>query len=68
MFDHWVCLTVKANLGVLHHTLDAVEVREVADRLVGIIQHSSDSLGDERAAQEYAMLFTVTRSSLVYTR
>lgn len=31
-------------LGVLHHTLNAVEVGEVTDRLIGVAQHSSDSL------------------------
>ena len=35
---------MKAYLWVLHYALDAVEVGEVTDRLVGIIQHSSDGL------------------------
>ncbi len=47
MFDHYRLFDSKAYLGVLHHTLDAVEVGEVIDRFVGIVQHSSDSLGDE---------------------
>lgn len=38
---------LKAYLGVLHHTLDAIEVREVTDRLVGVVQHSSYSLRDK---------------------
>lgn len=38
-------------LGVLHHTLDAVEVREVTDRLAGIVQHSPDSLGEEATSE-----------------
>ncbi len=37
----------KAYLGVFHYTLDAVKVGEVTDWLVGIVQHSSDGLGDE---------------------
>ena len=41
---------LKAYLWVLHYALDAVEVGEVADRLVGIIQHSSDGLKDKWAA------------------
>lgn len=38
---------VKADLGVLHHTLNAVKVGEVTDGLIGVVQHSSDSLSDE---------------------
>lgn len=38
---------LQAYLGVLHHALDAVEVGEVTDRLIGIVQHSSDSLEEE---------------------
>lgn len=37
---------LKGNLRVLHHALDAVEVGQVTDGLVGIVQHSSDSLPD----------------------
>ena len=46
VFDHYGLCDLQAYLGVLHHALDAVEVGEVADRLVGIVQHSPDSLGD----------------------
>lgn len=35
------------HLGVLHHTLDAVKVRQVIDRFTGVVQHSSHSLGDK---------------------
>lgn len=32
------------HLGILHNALNAVKIREIADRLIGIIQHSSNSL------------------------
>lgn len=31
-------------LGILHYALNAVKIREIADRLIGIVQHSSNSL------------------------
>lgn len=37
-------LSLRGYLRVLHHALDAVKVGEVADGLVGIVQHPSDSL------------------------
>lgn len=41
----WVVyFDLKGNLGVLHHALNAVKVGQVTDGLVGIVQHSSDSL------------------------
>lgn len=45
--DHRADFDLKAYLGVLHDTLDAVKVRQVIDWLAGIVQHSSDSLGNK---------------------
>lgn len=48
----------KTYLGVLHHTLNAVEVREVTDRLVVVVQHSSHSLKDNTVGEEFIHLCT----------
>lgn len=36
------------NLWILHDTLDAVEVGEFVDRLIGILEETSDSLYTDR--------------------
>lgn len=46
---------VKANLGVLHHTLNAVKVGQVTDRLIGVVQHSSDSLRDKQSSSRLTL-------------
>lgn len=59
---------LKADLGVLHHALDAVEVGEVADRLVGVVQHSSDSLRNKQAVtQLFDLQFPRLSSFTVFT-
>lgn len=37
----------QAYLGVFHYTLDAVKVRKVTNRFIGIVQHPLDSLQKE---------------------
>lgn len=51
----------EGDLGVLHHALDAVKVGQVADGLVGIVQHPSDGLPDgrEAARQQVRSLATI---------
>lgn len=64
-----LCDSCVGNLGVLHHALDAVKVGQVADGLVGIVQHPSDSLTEGREVTRHhvcSLVMTALVSRIYY--